>query len=118
MDVFERLPGDAAIGHVRYSTAGGNDVKNCQPIMVDYSRGSIAVAHNGNFINTRQLRDELEAKGAIFQSSMDSEVVLHRVLYCSSDRLCQLHRSLVFESHVTFVLEIQISIYQIAQLLT
>ena len=52
-DVFDRLPGSAAIGHVRYSTAGGNDMKNCQPIMVDYARGSIAVAHNGNLVNAR-----------------------------------------------------------------
>lgn len=50
-DIFEQLPGSSSIGHVRYSTAGGNDMKNCQPIMVDYSRGSIAVAHNGNLVN-------------------------------------------------------------------
>ncbi|MCK9172429.1 MAG: class II glutamine amidotransferase, partial [Desulfuromonas thiophila] len=61
--LFERLPGQSAIGHVRYSTAGGNDEKNCQPIMVDYVRGSIAVAHNGNLINAQELRNELEQLG-------------------------------------------------------
>ncbi len=51
---FKKLPGQSAIGHVRYSTAGGNDLKNVQPIMVDYSRGSIAVAHNGNLVNAQK----------------------------------------------------------------
>ncbi len=62
-DIFDQLPGgSASIGHVRYSTAGGNDMKNCQPIVVDYSRGSIAVAHNGNLVNAQEVRNQLEKK--------------------------------------------------------
>ena len=56
-EIFKKLPGKAAIGHVRYSTAGSSVVKNVQPIMVDYSRGSIAVAHNGNIVNAQLIKD-------------------------------------------------------------
>ena len=56
-DVLRRLPGYAAIAHVRYSTTGGSHLKNAQPFIVDYSRGAIAVAHNGNLVNARILRD-------------------------------------------------------------
>lgn len=76
-DVFKKLPGMAAIGHVRYSTAGASVEKNVQPIMVDYSRGSIAVAHNGNLVNAELLKAELEAYGSIFQTTMDTEIVIH-----------------------------------------
>ncbi len=75
--VFEKLPGKAAIGHVRYSTAGASVEKNVQPIMVDYSRGSIAVAHNGNLVNAGILKAELEAYGSIFQTTMDTEIIIH-----------------------------------------
>ena len=75
--VFERLPGRSAIGHVRYSTAGGTDIKNCQPIMVDYHRGSIAVAHNGNLVNAAKLRTDLEKRGSIFSTVADTEVIIH-----------------------------------------
>ncbi|HEY2516121.1 MAG TPA: amidophosphoribosyltransferase [Polyangiaceae bacterium] len=74
-----RLPGRIAIGHVRYSTAGGSHLKNAQPFAVDYARGSMAVAHNGNFTNADELRAELEAQGSIFQSSADTEVLVHMV---------------------------------------
>jgi amidophosphoribosyltransferase len=77
--VIARLVGDAAIGHVRYSTAGGSHLKNAQPIAVDYSRGSIALAHNGNLTNADQLRERLEARGSIFQSTSDTEVIVHLV---------------------------------------
>lgn len=73
------LPGDAAIGHVRYSTAGESHIKNAQPLAVDYSRGSIALAHNGNLTNHEALRSELEAKGSIFQSSSDTETIVHLI---------------------------------------
>ncbi len=76
---LKRLPGENAIGHNRYSTAGTSSLKNVQPIMVNYSLGSLAIAHNGNLINALELRNELEAKGAIFQSSSDSEVVVHMI---------------------------------------
>jgi len=84
IDVFPpeqiaRLKGDVAIGHVRYSTAGGSMLKNAQPIAVDYSRGSIAVAHNGNLTNAEALRERLEARGSIFQSTSDTEVIVHLV---------------------------------------
>ena len=73
------VPGDMAIGHNRYSTAGESSLKNVQPIMVNFSLGSLAIAHNGNLVNAQELRDELEAKGAIFQSTSDSEVVVHLI---------------------------------------
>lgn len=76
-DVLKKLPGRAAIGHVRYSTTGESHLKNAQPFVVDYSRGGIAVAHNGNIVNASLLRAELEAYGSIFQSSMDTEIIVH-----------------------------------------
>lgn len=76
-DIISRLPGNAAIGHVRYSTSGSSERKNTQPIVVDYSRGQIALAHNGNLVNAGILRSELEAYGSIFQSTTDSEVIIH-----------------------------------------
>lgn len=76
-EIFKKLPGDGAIGHVRYSTTGSSVIKNVQPIMVDYSRGSIAVAHNGNIVNAQIIKDELEAWGSIFQTTMDTEIIVH-----------------------------------------
>jgi amidophosphoribosyltransferase len=76
---LQRLPGQAAIGHVRYSTAGGSHVRNAQPFAVDYARGSIAVAHNGNLTNARELRERLEARGSIFVSNSDTEVIVHMI---------------------------------------
>jgi amidophosphoribosyltransferase len=81
-DVFdesrlEKLNGDSAIGHVRYSTAGDGSLANAQPILINSWRGSIALAHNGNLINAAHLRHELERDGAIFHSTSDSEVILH-----------------------------------------
>ena len=77
--VLEKLPGDRAIGHVRYSTAGGAGLKNAQPLAVDYAAGSIAVAHNGNFTNFEEVRARLEEEGSIFQSSSDTEVLVHLI---------------------------------------
>jgi len=74
-----RLPGDTAIGHVRYSTAGGSMLCNAQPIFAHTSKGPIAVAHNGNLINGNALRLELEGEGAIFNSTADSEVIVHLI---------------------------------------
>ncbi len=76
-DIFKKLPGRSAIGHVRYSTTGSSVLKNVQPIMVNYSRGSIAVAHNGNLVNAQRIKDELEAWGSIFQTTMDTEIIIH-----------------------------------------
>lgn len=83
-DVFpqhklDRLHGTTAIGHVRYSTFGTSELKNVQPLPVDYARGSMALGHNGNLVNAAQLRDELEEAGAIFQSTTDSEVIIQLI---------------------------------------
>ncbi|HYO57614.1 amidophosphoribosyltransferase, partial [Archangium sp.] len=77
--VLEQLPGAAAIGHVRYSTAGVSQLKNAQPLTVEYVGGQLAVAHNGNLVNAQELRTRLEADGAIFQSDSDTEVVIHLI---------------------------------------
>jgi amidophosphoribosyltransferase len=77
--VLEKLPGSAAIGHVRYSTAGVSQLKNAQPLTVEYVGGQLAVAHNGNLVNAQELRTQLEADGAIFQSDSDTEVVIHLI---------------------------------------
>lgn len=73
------LKGFNAIGHVRYSTFGGSLLKNVQPFWVDYAHGSLAVAHNGNLINGAALRTALEKRGSIFQSSMDTEAIVHLI---------------------------------------
>jgi amidophosphoribosyltransferase len=79
---LEKLPGPIAIGHVRYSTAGDSKVDNAQPILIDCAHGQIAIAHNGNLVNAIELKDELVGRGSIFQTSTDTEVILH--LYARS----------------------------------
>src|SRR5260370_17961319 len=78
-EVIQRLEGTLAMGPSRYSTTGSTTLKNCQPLVVEYARGGLAVAHNGNLVNFAELREELERGGAIFQSSSDSEVIIHLV---------------------------------------
>ena len=78
-DLVERLPGSTAIGHTRYSTAGGAGLRNVQPMFADLDTGGIAVAHNGNLTNFMALRTQLVSQGAIFQSTSDSEVILHLI---------------------------------------
>ena len=78
-EVLKRLKGTSAIGHVRYSTAGSSNIGNAQPLVVEYSKGFIAVAHNGNLTNAKVIKDELENYGSIFQSSTDTEVIIHLV---------------------------------------
>src|SRR5256712_130283 len=85
--VLKRLPGHMAIGHNRYSTAGDTNLKNVQPLTVNFSFGNLALAHNGNLINATMLRNELEAYGAIFQSSTDSEVIIHLIAHSRADTL-------------------------------
>ncbi|MFO0753737.1 MAG: amidophosphoribosyltransferase [Thermodesulfovibrionales bacterium] len=82
---LKRLPGSIAIGHNRYSTAGGGGLKNVQPLLANYALGSIAIAHNGNLVNAEQRKRELEAEGAIFQSTSDSEVILHLIARSRSE---------------------------------
>jgi amidophosphoribosyltransferase len=77
-----KLPGHVAIGHTRYSTAGESKLENAQPFVIDCAHGQIAVAHNGNLVNAQELRDDLVWTGSIFQTSSDTEVILH--LYARS----------------------------------
>ncbi|PZR18484.1 MAG: amidophosphoribosyltransferase [Archangium gephyra] len=77
--ILNELPGRAAIGHVRYSTAGGSHVRNAQPYQVSFAGGQMAIAHNGNFVNADEARKGLEEAGAIFQSDSDTETVIHYI---------------------------------------
>ena len=74
--ILHDLVGDRAIGHTRYSTTGTSNLRNAQPLTVDCARGQIAVAHNGNLTNAAALRDELESRGLVFQTSVDSEIII------------------------------------------
>ena len=76
-DILQGLPGSMAMGHVRYSTTGASNITNTQPLMVNHRGITLSVAHNGNLVNSMELRQDLEGKGSIFQTTMDSEVVLH-----------------------------------------
>ena len=78
------LSGDIAIGHTRYSTAGSSTIENAQPMLARFRDGHIGLAHNGNLINATELRHELEDVGSIFTSTMDSEVLVHRLARSSS----------------------------------
>ncbi|MGB9735136.1 MAG: amidophosphoribosyltransferase [bacterium] len=83
-DVFNEhilsvLRGRHAIGHVRYSTYGSSELRNAQPFAIEYKEGSIAIAHNGNIVNYEAIRSRLEAEGSIFQSTMDTEVIVHLI---------------------------------------
>lgn len=76
-EILQGLAGHLAIGHVRYSTTGASNVVNAQPLMVNHKGTTLAVAHNGNLVNSIELRKSLEERGSIFQTTMDSEIVLH-----------------------------------------
>jgi amidophosphoribosyltransferase len=78
-DVLTRLPGDMAIGHTRYSTAGDNTLANAQPIVIDCNKGKLALAHNGNLTNATEWRRKLEHRGSIFQTTSDTEVIVHMI---------------------------------------
>jgi len=89
-DVFtnqslNKLKGHAAIGHVRYSTTGSSLLKNAQPFLANYPEGEIAIAHNGNLTNSKELRDSLQDRGSIFQTTTDSEVIIH-LMACTSKK--------------------------------
>jgi len=91
-DVFqksdiERLSGHAAIGHVRYSTSGESGLRNCQPFSFEYIHGGIAMCHNGNIVNAPIVRKELEKEGAVFQSTSDTEVLMHLVSRSKGERM-------------------------------
>src|SRR5437868_1926542 len=76
-EALAKLPGDLAVGHVRYSTAGESRILNAQPIVVDSVHGQFAVCHNGNLVNAGEMRDMLVRQGAIFQTTSDTEVLVH-----------------------------------------
>ena len=78
-EVIESLPGDCAIGHVRYSTSGEKHARNIQPLFAEFTFGGLAIAHNGNLTNAGGLRKQLISQGAIFQSTMDSEIFIHLI---------------------------------------
>lgn len=83
--VMEKLRGNIGIGHVRYSTAGGSRVENAQPIFLNYIKGTLALAHNGNITNAGVLREELQREGAVFMGTADSEVIAYKI---AKERLC------------------------------
>ncbi len=76
---LETLRGDIGVGHVRYSTAGASNIANTQPLVLNYVKGTLALAHNGNIVNAPELREELEYTGAIFQTTIDSEVIAYHI---------------------------------------
>ncbi|MGH7719632.1 MAG: amidophosphoribosyltransferase [Gemmatimonadaceae bacterium] len=80
------LRGSMALGHTRYSTAGSSTIENAQPVLVRFRDGYIALAHNGNIVNASELRRELEDQGSIFASTMDSEVLVHRIARSPNER--------------------------------
>ena len=86
-DILLKLKGDLAIGHVRYSTTGSSVLKNAQPLLVDYGKGTICIAHNGNLINSLELRRYLEKGGSIFQTTTDSEIIIHLMAKARSRNL-------------------------------
>jgi len=78
-EILAKLTGPIAIGHNRYSTAGGSYLKNAQPLILEYKRGPLAIAHNGNLVNARRIRSDLEDSGAIFRCTSDTEVIAHLI---------------------------------------
>jgi amidophosphoribosyltransferase len=88
-EIIRQLSGDNAIGHNRYSTSGGTLIRNTQPFVVEYSLGSLAVSHNGNFVNAADLRRDLEHRGSIFQSNVDSEVLVHLIAQSRRETLLE-----------------------------
>lgn len=91
--VLVRLKGDMAVGHVRYSTTGSSVLKNAQPLLIDYAKGSICISHNGNLVNSLELRQYLEKTGSIFQTTTDSEIIIHLMARAKSR---DLRESLVY----------------------
>jgi len=86
-EVLHRLKGTMAVGHVRYSTTGSSILKNSQPLLIDYAKGSICIAHNGNLVNSWELRRGLEKSGSIFQTTTDSEIIIHLMAKSKSSDL-------------------------------
>jgi amidophosphoribosyltransferase len=85
--VIAKLPGDAAIGHTRYSTAGDTSLMNAQPVVIDCNKGKLALGHNGNLTNALEVRRKLEHRGSIFQTTSDTEVIVHLIARSSARNL-------------------------------
>ncbi len=83
--VLKDLTGPIAIGHVRYSTTGSSMIENAQPLLVSCAKGDLAIGHNGNLVNSRELREKLERKGSIFQTTVDSEIFLHLIAHSTAE---------------------------------
>ncbi len=90
-----RLNGKIAIGHTRYSTFGSSDIKNAQPIVVKCSKGLLALVHNGNLVNAKSLRKKLEQQGAIFQTTTDSEVILHLISHSKEKNMVEVLKKIL-----------------------
>src|SRR5579884_3217554 len=88
-EVLKRLPGSLAIGHTRYSTTGDSALLNAQPIRVDCNKGMIALAHNGNIVNANAIRERLERMGSIFQTTSDTEVIVHLIAQSKEETLTE-----------------------------
>src|SRR5258705_309804 len=86
-EIVGRLGGRPAIGHNRYSTSGSTVLKNCQPFVVEWAQGALGIAHNGNLVNAEELRAKLETRGSIFQSTVDSEVIVHLIAASKEETL-------------------------------
>ena len=85
--IINKLKGDTSVGHVRYSTTGSSVLKNAQPLLIDYAKGTICIAHNGNLVNSLELRKYLEKTGSIFQTTTDSELIIHLMARAKSTDL-------------------------------
>ena len=88
-ETIESLRGNLAIGHVRYSTTGASLLNNSQPFLINYAHGTLVVAHNGNLVNAEDIKRDLVSKGAIFQSSMDTEVIMHLIAQYPEESLIE-----------------------------
>ena len=86
-EIIAQLPGESAIGHTRYSTAGDSSLTNAQPVVIDCNRGKLAVGHNGNLTNALEVRRRLEHRGSIFQTTSDTEVIVHLIARSSARNL-------------------------------
>ena len=78
-DSLDKLKGNMGVGHVRYSTTGAATLNNAQPLVLNYIKGTLALAHNGNLVNTGELREELAQTGAIFRTTTDSEIIAYEI---------------------------------------
>ncbi len=85
--ILSQLKGNIAVGHVRYSTTGSSVLKNSQPLLIDHAKGSVCIAHNGNLVNSLELRQYLEKSGSIFQTTTDSEIIIHLMAKAKSRSL-------------------------------